>query len=164
VLETAPSEVASRFPRNCRASQPVSKPWKLPIFSSRAARAPARQSACTCRSHTLEEEDEEEGEDGMDESEDEEDDTADNLWACGDADETPPVGRGLHLCFVPATRDRRAEGGAGWAARARRAQHQPVGWHIGRVRFVGVAAKWRKVCPTANFLVRYTKKETNSAN
>jgi hypothetical protein len=53
VLETAPSEVASRFPRNCRASQPVSKPWKLPIFSSRAARAPARQSACTCRSHIL---------------------------------------------------------------------------------------------------------------
>ena len=53
MLETAPSEVASRFPRNCRASQPVSKPWKLPIFSSRAARAPARQSACTCRSHIL---------------------------------------------------------------------------------------------------------------
>ena len=37
----------------------------------------------------------------------------------------------------------------------------PIGWHIGRVRFVGVSAKWRKVCPTANFLVRYTKKETN---
>ena len=36
-----------------------------------------------------------------------------------------------------------------------------VGWHIGRVRFVGVAAKWRKVCPAASFLVRYTKKETN---
>ena len=53
MLETAPSEVASRFPRNCRASQPVSKPWKLPIFSSRAARAPARQSACTCRAHIL---------------------------------------------------------------------------------------------------------------
>ena len=29
MLETAPSDVASRFPRNCRASQPVSKPWKL---------------------------------------------------------------------------------------------------------------------------------------
>ena len=44
-----------------------------------------------------------------------------------------------------------------------RTQHQraTVGWHIDRVRFVGVAAKWRKVCPTANFLVRYTKKETN---
>ena len=27
--------------------------------------------------------------------------------------------------------------------------------------FVGVSAKWRKACPTANFLVRYTKKETN---
>ena len=37
----------------------------------------------------------------------------------------------------------------------------PVGWHIGRVRFVGVSAKWRKACPTANFLVRYTRKETN---
>ena len=37
----------------------------------------------------------------------------------------------------------------------------PIGWHMGRVRFFGVNAKWRKVCPTANFLVRYTKKETN---
>ena len=32
MLETAPSDVASRFPRNCRASQPVSKPWKLLKF------------------------------------------------------------------------------------------------------------------------------------
>mgnify|MGYP006883830297 CR=1 FL=1 len=29
MLETAPSEVASRFPRNCSLSQPVSKAWKL---------------------------------------------------------------------------------------------------------------------------------------
>ena len=36
----------------------------------------------------LEEEEEEEGEDGMEDS-DEEDDTAEQLWACGDADETP---------------------------------------------------------------------------
>ena len=30
MLETAHSEVASRFPRNCSLSQPVSKAWKLP--------------------------------------------------------------------------------------------------------------------------------------
>ena len=30
------------------------------------------------------------------------------------------------------------------------------------MRFFGVAPKWRKACPTANFLVRYTKKETNA--
>ena len=31
------------------------------------------------------------------------------------------------------------------------------------MRFFGVAPKWRKACPTANFLVRYTKKETNAS-
>ena len=38
---------------------------------------------------------------------------------------------------------------------------EPIGWHVGRVRFSGVGTKWKKVCPTANFLIRYTKKETN---
>lgn len=38
----------------------------------------------------------------------------------------------------------------------------PIGWHIARVRFFGVSAAWKKVCPTANFLLRYTKKETNA--
>ena len=38
----------------------------------------------------------------------------------------------------------------------------PIGWHVGRVRFFGVGARWLKVCATANFLVRYTKKETNA--
>ena len=37
----------------------------------------------------------------------------------------------------------------------------PIGWHIAHVRFFGVSASWRKVCPTANFVLRYTKKETN---
>ena len=36
----------------------------------------------------------------------------------------------------------------------------PIGWHVGRVRFKGVSKAWLKVCPTANYLVRYTKKET----
>ena len=33
---------------------------------------------------------------------------------------------------------------------------------MGRIRFFGVGAADRKVCPTANFVVRYTKKETNA--
>ena len=38
---------------------------------------------------------------------------------------------------------------------------EPVGWHVGRVRFHGVSKGWLKVCPTANYLLRYTKKQTN---
>ena len=29
------------------------------------------------------------------------------------------------------------------------------------MRFFGVSKTWLKVCPTANFLLRYTKKETD---
>ena len=39
----------------------------------------------------------------------------------------------------------------------------PIGWHAGRVRFFGVGARWLKLCATANFLLRYTKKETDGA-
>ena len=28
--------------------------------------------------------------------------------------------------------------------------------------FFGVSGKWLKACPSSNFLLRYTKKETNS--
>ena len=31
---------------------------------------------------------------------------------------------------------------------------------MGKVRFFGVGAKWKKHCETANFLVTYTKKDT----
>ena len=37
----------------------------------------------------------------------------------------------------------------------------PTGWHVGRVRFFGVSSKQKEVCETANFVLRYTKKETN---
>ena len=30
------------------------------------------------------------------------------------------------------------------------------------MRVFGVSAGWKKVCPTPNFLLRYTKKETNA--
>ena len=45
-------------------------------------------------------------------------------------------------------------------ARARRA---PALRHIGRVRFSSVSLlQNKKACPTANFKLRFTKKETNS--
>lgn len=31
---------------------------------------------------------------------------------------------------------------------------------MGKVRFYGAGAKWKKVCETANFIVEYTKKAT----
>ena len=40
---------------------------------------------------------------------------------------------------------------------------EPVGWHKGKVRAFGAGAKWKKVCETANFIVKYTKKDTGNA-
>lgn len=107
----------------------------------------------------LEEEDEEEAEDGMEES-DEEDDTADQLWACGDAPDVPPPGYTYAQCPPLETEEQQR------ALVGRRVlvahNSDPIGWHIGRVRFLGVSAADKKACPTANFKLRFTKKETNS--
>ena len=83
----------------------------------------------------------------------------DNLWACGDAEETPPVGYTYAPC-PPLETDDQCKALLGRRVLVAH-NTNPIGWHMGRVRFFGVNAKWRKVCPTANFLVRYTKKETN---
>ena len=106
----------------------------------------------------LEEDDEEEGEDGMDSS-DEEDDTADDLWACGDAPEAPPPGYTYAVC-PPLETEEQQRALVGRRVLVAHNSH-PIGWHIGRVRFFGVSKAWRKVCESANFLLRYTKKETN---
>ena len=34
---------------------------------------------------------------------------------------------------------------------------------MGKVKLVGVSAAWKKVCPTANFLIKYNAKETDGA-
>ena len=53
-----------------------------------------------------------------------------------------------------------------WALVGRRVlvahNSDPVGWHIGRIRFFGVSTAAKKLCPAANFILRYTKKETNA--
>ena len=37
------------------------------------------------------------------------------------------------------------------------------GWYIGKIKLYGVSDTWKQVCPSANFLVKYTKKETGNA-
>lgn len=39
------------------------------------------------------------------------------------------------------------------------------GWYIGKISVfgAGVTPAWKQVCPSANFLVKYTKKETGNA-
>ena len=36
-------------------------------------------------------------------------------------------------------------------------------WYIGKIKLYGVSEACKKACPSANFLVKYTKKETGSA-
>ena len=38
---------------------------------------------------------------------------------------------------------------------------QATGWYLGKVRFFGVSVKEKQACPTANFKVSYTKKDTD---
>ena len=103
-----------------------------------------------------EEGDEEEGEEaegGMEDSDEEEDDdTAERLWECGDADETPPPGYAYAPCPPLETEaDKQALVGR----RVLVAHNsEPIGWHVGRVRFKGVSKVWLKACPTANYLIR----------
>ena len=34
---------------------------------------------------------------------------------------------------------------------------------MGRIKLFGVSPAWQKVCPAANFCVKYSKKETDNA-
>ena len=36
-------------------------------------------------------------------------------------------------------------------------------WYIGRVKLFGVSAAWKKACPSANFIIKYSKTETGNA-
>jgi hypothetical protein len=94
----------------------------------------------------------EEGEEGALEEE------VDNLWLCGEAPEVPSVGYTYALCPPLETPERLSA----LVGRRILLAHitDPIGLHMGCVRFSGVGAKWKKLCATANFLIRYTKKET----
>jgi hypothetical protein len=81
------------------------------------------------------------------------------VWACGEALETPPPGYTYASC-PPLETDQEKRALVGRRVLIAHIT-EPIGWHVGRVRFFGVGQKELKVCPTANFLLRYTKKETN---
>ena len=74
--------------------------------------------------------------------------------------------RGLHLRRMPHPRVGPAAPRAGWAqgpcgARA----HQfgrGGGWYLGKIKLFGVSAAWKRACPSANFIVKYTKRETSN--
>ena len=98
--------------------------------------------------------------DGMEES-DADDDTTGNLWACGDAPPMPPAGYTYALCPPLETEAQQRELIGRQVLVAHNAE--PAGWHVGKVRFFGVGAKWKKVCKTANFMVHYTNETTDGS-
>ena len=36
------------------------------------------------------------------------------------------------------------------------------GWYMGKIKLFGVSPVWKRVCPSANFLIKYTKKDTDN--
>ena len=44
-----------------------------------------------------------------------------------------------------------------------RTKSYDAGWYMGRIKLFGVSAAWKKACPSANFLVKFTKRETDNA-
>ena len=99
----------------------------------------------------------------MDDS-DEEDDT-DALWSCGDAPDEPPEGYAYSLCPPLETEQQHRDliGRCVLIAHERTKSYE-AGWYVGRIKLFGVSAAWKKACPSANFLVKFTtKKETDNA-
>ena len=43
-----------------------------------------------------------------------------------------------------------------------RTKSTEAGWYLGKIKLFGVSAAWKRACPSANFIVKYTKRETNN--
>lgn len=99
---------------------------------------------------------EDEASDAMDSS-DEEDDTAE--WACSVAPAEAPPGFAYAPCPPMATEEEQ-RALVGRRVLVAHDSKQATGWFLGNVRFYGVSIADKKACPTANFKVTYTKKET----
>ena len=105
------------------------------------------------------------GEDGELDSSDEEDDT-DPLWSCGDAPEDPPQGFTYATCpTLESDQDHRNLIGRKVLIAHERTKTLEPGWYLGKISVTGdgVTPAWKKLCPSANCLVKHTKKETGSA-
>ena len=103
-------------------------------------------------------EEEEEGEEaeGGEDSSDEEDDT-DPYWSCGDAPEEPPEGFTYAACPpLDINVDCNSLIVRKVLIAHERTKTREPGWYVGKVKLFGISAAWEKVCPTANFLIKYT--------
>ena len=108
-------------------------------------------------------EDEEEAEDGELDDSEEEDDT-DPLWSCGDAPEDAPEGFSYAVCpTLESEQDHHKLIGRKVLVAHERTKSLDPGWYVGKIKLYGVSAACKKACPSANFLVKYGKKETGGA-
>lgn len=103
-----------------------------------------------------------EGEDGELDDSDEEDDT-DPLWSCGDAPEEPPEGFTYAACpTLESDQQHRELVGRKVLVAHERTNSAEAGWYLGKIKLFGVSAAWKRACPSANFIVKYTKRETSN--
>ena len=82
----------------------------------------------------------------------------------GDAPEDPPEGFTYAMCpTLESDQDHRALIGRKVLIAHERTKTLEAGWYIGRIKLFGVSPAWKKMCPAANFLIKYAKKETANA-
>lgn len=86
------------------------------------------------------------------------------LWSCGNAPEDPPEGFAYAPCPSLDTEEQHHELlGARVLVAHERTESFDAGWYMGRIKLFGVSAAWKRACPSANFIVRFRRGETNSA-
>ena len=103
-------------------------------------------------------EEDDEADDGADSSE-EEDDTA--VWACSDAPAQPPDGFAYAPC-PPLDTEQQHRELIGRHVLVAHDSQKATGWYRGKIKLYGVLEAWKEACPNANFLIKYTKKDTDS--
>ena len=93
-------------------------------------------------------------------SSDEEDDTAD--WACSEAPAQPPSGFTYAPCPQLETEQQHREL-IGRQVLVAHDSKAATGWYCGKIKLFGVSDAWKANLPNANFLIKYTKKDTGDA-
>ena len=80
-----------------------------------------------------------------------------------DAPEDPPEGYCYAACPVLESEQHHRDliGRMVLVAHERTKTLEP-GWYLGRIKLFGVSDSWKSALPTANFLVKYNKKDTGN--
>ena len=112
---------------------------------SRRMRRLATRPAMKCRRHSLVQDD------------------TDPLWSCGDAPEEPPEGFTYAACpTLESDQQHRELIGRKVLVAHECTKSTEAGWYLGKIKLFGVSDAWKRACPSANFIVKYTKKETSN--